>query len=74
MTLSIQDDLLRRAREVARRQGVSLNTLIRRYLESLAGETSGEQAAEDLLKLMEERPGRSGGKRVSRDDAYEDRL
>lgn len=74
VTLSIREELLRRAREVARRQGTSLNTLIRRYLESLAGETSGERTAEDLLELMEEHPGHSGGKRLSRSDAYEGRL
>lgn len=74
ITISIDDELVRRAREVARRQGSSLNALIRQYLESLAGMTPGEAVADELLALMEEHGGRSGGRPFTREDAYEGRT
>ncbi len=74
ITLSVEDRLLERAREVARRQGVSLNQLVRHYLETVAGEVSGEVAAETLLHLMEEHGGHSGGHRIPREAAYEGRV
>jgi len=74
ITLSVDDRLLQRAREVARRQGVSLNEMVRHYLETVAGEFPGEVAAEQLLRLMAEHGGHSGGKRLSRAAAYEGRT
>lgn len=74
VTISIEDHLLRRAREVARRRQQSLNALIRSYLESLAGERDGADVARELLQLMNESPGHSGGKRFRREDAYEGRT
>ena len=74
ITISVDEDLARRAREVARRQGSSLNALIRQYLESLAGVTPGEAVAEELLRLMNEHGGHSAGRRIVRDDAYEGRT
>ena len=74
ITVSIDDGLARRAREVARREGASLNALIRRYLETLVGEAEGESVADELLDLMEQQGGRSGGRRITRDEAYEERL
>ncbi len=74
ITLSVDDRLLQRAREAARRQGVSLNEMVRHYLEAVAGELPGEVAAEQLLQLMEEHGGRSSGRRLSREAAYEGRT
>lgn len=74
ITVSIDEGLARRAREVARREGASLNALIRRYLETLVGEAEGESVADELLDLMEQHGGRSGGRRIARDEAYEGRL
>ena len=74
VTLSIDDRLVIRAREIARRQGSSLNALLRRYLEVLVGDESGEAAAEELCRLMTEQGGRSGGRKFSREEAYEGRL
>ncbi|RMF86292.1 MAG: ribbon-helix-helix protein, CopG family [Nitrospirae bacterium] len=74
LTLSVDDRLLERAREVARRQGVSLNQLIRQYLEAVAGEVDGAAVADRLLRLMEEHGGHSGGRTVRRGWAYEGRL
>lgn len=74
ITISVDERLARRAREVARREGASLNALIRRYLEALVGEAAGETVADELLDLMDRHGGRSGGRRITRDEAYEERL
>ena len=74
VTLSINDDVVERAREVARQQGMSLNSLIRRYLESVAGVSRGEELATQFDELWSERSGRSGGWRFNREDLYEDRI
>lgn len=70
ITLSIEKELVRRAREVARRQGKSLTELIRGYLRALVQQT-GQQPAEALLSLMDEGAGDLQGQRVSRDELHE---
>ena len=73
ITVSIDEKLAARAREIARRQGASLNALIRRYLETLAGDVPGAIAADELLDLMRKHGGHSGGRRIHREEAYEGR-
>jgi hypothetical protein len=70
LTLSVDDKTLERARQVARQQGKSLNALVREYLKSLAGTRAKEDIADELMKLTKKHPGRSGGRRVRREDAY----
>lgn len=74
ITIAIDDDLLERARKLARRRGTSLQELIREQLRLLAGERSGADAARELLDLMESHGGRSGGRTWRRDDAYSGRV
>jgi len=74
LTISVDGDLLQRARALARRQGTSLNALLRGYLETLVGEQPGEAVADELLMLMDEHGGRSGGRKIRRDELYEDRV
>lgn len=74
VTISVDDDLLERARELARRRGISLQELIRDNLRLLAGERTGADAAHELLGLMESYGGHSGGRKWSREDAYEGRA
>jgi hypothetical protein len=74
LTISVDDQLVERARKLAQSQGVSLQELIRRYLEGLAGPRSSEATAEELLALMERQGGHSGGQRMGREEAYEGRL
>jgi predicted HicB family RNase H-like nuclease len=47
ITLSADKDLIERARQVARRQGTSLNELVRGYLRALVGEESGIGAGDE---------------------------
>jgi hypothetical protein len=74
VTLSLDEKVVEKARDVARRRGTSLNDLIRRFLAELVGQKTGEQVAADLLELMRREPGRSGGRRLRREDAYRGRL
>ena len=74
VTISVEDDLLERARDLARRRGISLQELIRDQLRLLAGERSGADSARELLSLMDESGGRSGGRTWRREDAYRGRL
>lgn len=72
LTLSVDEEVVRRAREVARQQGATLNAMLRRYLEVLAGRNAGQRAAEELMELYRTQGGCSGGKRVRRQDAYDE--
>ncbi|MDH3623006.1 MAG: hypothetical protein OES69_00260 [Myxococcales bacterium] len=74
LTISVDEGLLRRARAVARKQGTSLNALLRGYLENLVGKQPGEVSADELLMLMRDHGGRSGGRKIGRDELYEDRI
>lgn len=74
VTLALDDQLVARARDVAGREGISLNEMIRRHLEVVAGVRPGPQIAAEMQRLWLSAPGRSGGQRWSRDDAYEGRL
>jgi hypothetical protein len=73
ITLSIDEQLVERARAVAREQGTSLNALIREYIELLAGQVGGEKILEQF-QAMWQAPGNSAGKRFDRDDVYEERT
>ena len=74
LTISVDEGLLRRARTLARKQGTSVNALLRGYLETLVGKQPGEVVADELLILMHEHGGRSGGRKIGRDELYEDRI
>jgi hypothetical protein len=74
VTISVDDELLRRARQHARQRGTSLQDLMRGYLRSLVGDLPAESVAEELIGLMRSHGGHSGGRRLSREEAYEERL
>ncbi len=74
LTISVDDKLLEKARQIARRQGTSVQEMLRGYLRTLVGETRGKDVAEELLELMKKRGGRSGGRKFRRKDAYEGRI
>jgi len=73
VTVALADDLVARVREVAQRQGTTLNELVRRQLELIAGRATGQTLADEMKKLWAQAPGRSGGKRLRRSDAYDAR-
>ncbi|OGQ22218.1 MAG: hypothetical protein A2138_08580 [Deltaproteobacteria bacterium RBG_16_71_12] len=74
LTLSVDEEIVERARDAARQQGTSLNALIRQYLESLAGRRTGAELARELARQWKQHSGRSGKTRARREDAYAGRV
>lgn len=72
LTLSIDDDLLAKARVLAAMRRTSVNEMVRGFLERLVEEErSKDEAREELLRLMETSKGRMGDWRPgSRDEIY----
>jgi predicted transcriptional regulator len=74
LTITIDDDLLKRARLKALAQGASVNALLRQYLEQFAGMDDQRQAAiDDFLALARASRADSGGRRWTRDELYYER-
>jgi plasmid stability protein len=72
LTISIDDDLLRRARIRALEQGTSVNALLREYLLSFAGrDETQDHALSELLELSRGSESRRGGEQWSRDDLHD---
>ncbi len=74
ITLSVDAELVERAREVARQQGTSLNEMIRNYLQTVAGRRNGEDVVRELEVLWDSHPGHSDGTPFDRAEAYEGRV
>lgn len=71
VTLSIDEKLLARARELAHERGTSVNQLIRDYLERLTGGSGPADVMEQLEQLWSEQSGRSGGWKWNREELYD---
>lgn len=76
LTLSIDEDVLRRARIRALEQGTSVNALVRQYLEAYAGESPGRRAVREFLEIADRSRASSGpeGRTWTREGLYEERL
>jgi hypothetical protein len=76
LTISVDDEVLKRARIRALEDNTSVNSVLARYLESYARSDElrrrREAALNALLALAEESRAGSGGRRWSRDELYED--
>jgi hypothetical protein len=73
VTLSADEDLLRKARDVARRQGTSLNEMFRNYLRSVTASTAASDPADELFRLIDEGGGSLHGQKWTREELYERR-
>jgi antitoxin component of RelBE/YafQ-DinJ toxin-antitoxin module len=71
ITLAIDDELVREAREVAQAMGKSLNQLVREYLEQITQRDQPARDANELRDLSREDGGRSKGWRFDRDELHE---
>jgi plasmid stability protein len=73
LTITIDDEVLRRARIKALEQNTSLNAKLREYLEAFAGMETSNAAMKDFVKLAQKSTSGSGnqGRRWQRDDLYE---
>jgi hypothetical protein len=68
ITLSADKETIRRAREIARRQGTSLNSLIRSYLQTLTEHLEPDSKVSELLSLMDQGSGNLNGHRWTREE------
>lgn len=71
ITLSVDDDVLQRARQRAQSLGTSVNQLIRDYLEDLSGKPDRDQDAAEFERLSRLANGNSQGWKFNRDEAHE---
>ncbi len=70
ITLSASEEVIAKAREAARKRGVSLNALVREYLVHLAGEGSNESEFERLRELSRQARGQRHGWVFDRDEVH----
>jgi replicative DNA helicase len=71
ITLSVDREILERARKVARSMGKSLNEVVRDYLDHLAGQASAEDDIGELRELSQRSKGRSRGWKFDRDSIHD---
>ncbi len=69
LTLSVDEQVVARARKKAESLGKSLNQLVRDYLQAVAGGDDPERSIEELRKLSGR--GHSRGWRFNRDEIHE---
>ena len=72
LTITVDEDTLRRARVRAQEHGTSVEAVLRDYLESFAGTRSGRQAAIDsILERSRRATSRRGSRTWTRDELQE---
>jgi len=72
LTITVNDEALKRARIRALEQGTSVNAILREFLEAYAGiRTDHGDAAERIVSLARATPGRRGSARWTRDELHE---
>ena len=76
LTITIDDEVLRRARIRALSQGTSVNAILREFLQSYAGSDVESAARKRLARLARQSTASSGpaGRTWTRDDVYADRV
>jgi hypothetical protein len=72
LTVTIDDQVLKKARLRALEQGTSVNALVREYLDRYAGAASAhEEAVEGLIRLARTTRAGRGQRRWTRDELHE---
>lgn len=73
LTLTIDEDILRRARIKALERGTSVNALVREYLRQLAGRSAAAEGVAEFFAATRGSGAGSGpeGRSWSRDELYE---
>jgi hypothetical protein len=76
LTLSIEDELLKKARIRALEQGTSVNELVRQYLAKYVADEQTEQRRRaawiaEFEALARKAKGKSGGRKWTRESLYE---
>lgn len=71
LTITVDEQLLKRARLRALREGTSVNRLLRERLESyVQDDRRRRKAIRELLRLSRAARSGSGGRKLRREDAY----
>lgn len=73
LTLSVDDEIVRKARRRAEALGKSMNQLVREYLEQLAGKVDRKALAEEFRELTRNAQGNSRGWKFNREEIHERR-
>jgi len=73
LTLSVDDEVVQRARRRAEAIGKSVNQLVREYLEQLAGKSDLNALADEYRELSRNPKGNSRGWKFNRDEIHERR-
>jgi hypothetical protein len=73
VTLSVDDQVLERARKLAATMGKSVNQMVREYLERLTSLDDAERDIEELRRLSIDSGGDPRGWRFDRDEIHERR-
>ncbi len=71
ITLSIDEQVIIRARQVAQSMGKSVNQLVRDYLEQLASLNDPQSDIEELRRLTAQGQGHSSGWKFRREEIYD---
>jgi antitoxin component of RelBE/YafQ-DinJ toxin-antitoxin module len=71
ITLSVDENTARRAREAAEKMGKSLNQAVREYLERLAGSDRADLDHQEFEELCKRTGGKLNGWKFNRDEANE---
>ena len=71
ITLSVDDEVIRRARRQAEVLGTSVNQLVRNYLEQLAGKRDPVADAAEFARLSKLSLGNSRGWKFNREEVHE---
>ena len=72
LTITVDDEVLKRARIRALQEGTSVNAELRHYLENYSGmKHSARQIAADILEFAKKHPCKSGERRWRREDLYD---
>lgn len=72
LTITVDEELLKKARIRALEQGTSVNAVLREYLEAYAGIRSiREEKIRDLIRMSQTTSFRRGGRTWTRDELHE---
>jgi plasmid stability protein len=71
LTITVDNETLRRARIRALERGTSVNALLRAYLEAFTGGTERERAIDALLALSRRSKARLPRRKISREELHE---
>jgi hypothetical protein len=71
ITLSVDDEVLLRARNRAEALGTSVNQLVRDYLQQLAGKTDPAEDAAEFERLSRKAHGDPRGWKFNREDLHQ---